>query len=57
MTGPFEEHTLEDFERVLGVNLWGVIHGCRVFLPHLRRVDEAHIDNVSSVFGIVGVAS
>ncbi|MFU8804735.1 MAG: SDR family NAD(P)-dependent oxidoreductase [Bradymonadaceae bacterium] len=56
VTASFDDHSLDDFERVLGVNLFGVIHGCHVFLPHLRQVDEAHIVNVSSVFGIVGVA-
>ncbi|MBA2665034.1 MAG: SDR family NAD(P)-dependent oxidoreductase [Bradymonadaceae bacterium] len=56
VTGRFEEHTSEDFERVMGVNFGGVLNGCRVFLPHLRRADEAHLVNISSVFGIVGVA-
>jgi NAD(P)-dependent dehydrogenase (short-subunit alcohol dehydrogenase family) len=38
-----------DFEWVLGVNLWGVIHGIRAFLPHLRLQDEGHIVNTASV--------
>jgi NAD(P)-dependent dehydrogenase (short-subunit alcohol dehydrogenase family) len=38
-----------DFEWVLGVNLWGVIHGIRAFLPHLRIQDEGHIVNTASV--------
>ena len=50
----FEDHSLEDFEWLMGINFWGVIYGCKFFLPHLRRVDEAHIVNVSSVFGFVG---
>ncbi len=56
VTASFEDHTAEDFRRVIDVNLWGVINGCRAFLPHLRDADEAHIVNVSSVFGFVGVA-
>ncbi len=56
ITAPFEDHSLEDFKRTFDVNLWGVIHGCKAFLPYLRRVDEAHIVNISSAFGIVGVA-
>lgn len=56
ITASFEEHSRRDFERTFAVNLWGVIHGCQAFLPHLRRVDEAHIVNISSLFGIVGVA-
>ena len=30
----------EDFERVLDVNLWGVVHGTKAFLPHLDRVER-----------------
>lgn len=50
----FEEHTFEDFEWLLGINLWGVIYGCKLFLPMLARADEAHIVNISSIFGVVG---
>jgi hypothetical protein len=32
---------------ILGVNLWGVIHGCHVFLTLPRRQDERHIVNTS----------
>jgi NAD(P)-dependent dehydrogenase (short-subunit alcohol dehydrogenase family) len=41
-----------DFEWVLGVNLWGVIHGIRAFLPHLTRQGEGHIVNTASVSGL-----
>ena len=56
VTASFEDHTLDDFRRVLDVNLRGVIHGCHFFLPYLKKVDQAHIVNISSAFGIVGVA-
>jgi len=49
----FEEHSIEDLEWILGVNLWGVIYGCKFFLPHLKAADEGHIVNLSSVFGII----
>lgn len=52
---PFDEQTLEDWDWLLGINLWGVIHGCHFFLPHLMAAEAAHIVNISSVFGIVGV--
>jgi short-subunit dehydrogenase len=55
VTGTFEEQSLEDLEWIIGINLWGVIHGCKFFLPELRRADEAHIVNVSSMFGFIGV--
>ena len=51
----FEDHTLDDFEWLLGINLWGVIYGCRLFLPMLKRADEGHIVNISSIFGVVGM--
>lgn len=50
-----EELRWEDFDWLVGVNFWGVVHGCRFFLPHLRRVDEAHIVNVSSMFAFGGL--
>jgi NAD(P)-dependent dehydrogenase (short-subunit alcohol dehydrogenase family) len=46
---PLRELPLRDFEWVLGVNLWGVIHGLHAFLPHLRLQDEGHIVNTASV--------
>lgn len=50
-----QDHSIEDFEWIVGINLWGVIYGCKFFLPHLQRSDDAYIVNLSSVFGLVGV--
>jgi short-subunit dehydrogenase len=55
VTGPFEEQSIDDWRWIVGVNLWGVVHGCKFFLPHLRKNREAHIVNLSSTFGIVGM--
>ena len=55
VTAPFGEHSLEDFEWIVGINFWGVVYGCKFFLPYLKQQDEAHIVNISSVFGLVGV--
>jgi len=55
VVGRFEEHTAEDFDRVMRVNLGGVVNGCRAFLPQLREAEEAHLVNLSSVFGIVAI--
>src|SRR5215831_2482088 len=38
---------------VLGVNLWGVIHGIRAFLPVLTAQDEGHIVNTASMAGLI----
>ncbi|HEX3595910.1 MAG TPA: SDR family NAD(P)-dependent oxidoreductase [Polyangiaceae bacterium] len=51
----FETQSLDDFEWLMGVNFWGVVHGCKLFLPALLAADEGHIVNLSSVFGILGV--
>jgi NAD(P)-dependent dehydrogenase (short-subunit alcohol dehydrogenase family) len=42
---------------VLGVNLWGIIHGVRTFVPILLKQDqEAHIVNTASVAGLIAGA-
>lgn len=51
----FEDHTLEDLDWIVGVNFWGVVHGCKFFLPLLRREEEAHIVNLSSLAGFLGL--
>ena len=43
---------LADWEWILGVNLWGVIHGVRTFLPLLQDQGEGHIVNTASVAGL-----
>lgn len=49
----FADHSWDDLDWIFGIDLWGVIHGCKVFLPHLLRADEAHIVNVSSMAAFV----
>jgi NAD(P)-dependent dehydrogenase (short-subunit alcohol dehydrogenase family) len=51
--GMMQELTTDDWQWVLGVNLWGVIHGIRVFLPILLQQDEAHMVNTASMAGLV----
>ena len=51
---PIWEHTLADWEWVLGVNLWGVVHGIRAFVPRmLTQETECHIVNTASILGLV----
>jgi NAD(P)-dependent dehydrogenase (short-subunit alcohol dehydrogenase family) len=48
--GPSWQAPLSDYEFVLGVNLWGVIHGIRTFVPILlERGEEGHIVNTASM--------
>jgi short-subunit dehydrogenase len=51
----FATHTLADWDRIVGINWWGVLHGCHFFLPALRAADEAHIVNLSSMTGLLGI--
>ncbi len=51
--GTFEQISIEDFEWLMGINFWGVVYGCKVFLPILKKESSAHIVNISSVFGLI----
>ncbi len=50
------EIPLEVWRWVMGVNFWGVLYGCRVFLPLLRQQPEGHIVNTASVAALCGEA-
>ena len=47
-----EDVSYDDLKWLMGINLWGVIYGCKEFLPYLKQQNEAHIVNISSVNGI-----
>ena len=51
------EVPLEDFERLVNINMWGVIHHTKAFLEVLVSRHEAAIANTSSVFGLMGIPS
>jgi NAD(P)-dependent dehydrogenase (short-subunit alcohol dehydrogenase family) len=51
--GALWELPLADWEWVLGVNTWGVIHGMRAFLPILVQQPEAHVVNTASLAGTI----
>jgi len=50
-----EEHTDEDWERIVGVNYLAVIYGCKAFIPHLKKQPRGHIINTSSMAGFAGM--
>src|SRR3954452_2484194 len=54
----FEHQTLADWQWVLGVNLWGVIHGVHTFVPIMRKQPTpAHVVNTASIAGLLsGIA-
>ncbi|HKA88293.1 MAG TPA: SDR family NAD(P)-dependent oxidoreductase [Haliangiales bacterium] len=43
---------IADWEWLIGVNLWGVVHGCHAFVPRLRARRAGHILNVASCAGL-----
>lgn len=47
------EASVGDWQWILGVNLWGVIHGVRSFVPRLMERNEGHVVNTASVAGII----
>ncbi|MHA2287287.1 MAG: SDR family NAD(P)-dependent oxidoreductase [Promethearchaeota archaeon] len=54
MAGFLWDCTLTDFNWVIGVNLWGVIHGIRTFIPiMLKQNNECHIVNTASMSGLI----
>ena len=48
----FADHSIDDAEWLLQINLMGVLYGCKFFLPELLKAERGHIVNLSSMFGI-----
>jgi NAD(P)-dependent dehydrogenase (short-subunit alcohol dehydrogenase family) len=57
LTGSFLEQRLADWEWMVGVHLWGLVHGLRTFLPILLAQDEGHVVNTASIAGVLGFAA
>jgi NAD(P)-dependent dehydrogenase (short-subunit alcohol dehydrogenase family) len=56
VSGPLVESKPRDWEWVVGVNLLGVAHGVRAFVPHIRAGGEGgHVVNTASVVGLAGM--
>jgi short-subunit dehydrogenase len=49
------DQSIEELERIIGVNCWGVLYGCKIFMPYLEKEDEGHIINLSSMLAFVGL--
>lgn len=50
-----ENMNYDDFEWVMNINFWGVVHGTKAFLPYLKKAGSGHIINISSVFGLIAM--
>jgi NAD(P)-dependent dehydrogenase (short-subunit alcohol dehydrogenase family) len=53
ISAPVWETTVADWQWTLGVNLWGVIHGIRAFVPRLIAQESGHIVNAASIAGLI----
>lgn len=51
--GPLWDVSVNDWKWILGVNLWGVVHGIRAFVPVLIEQGEGHVVNTASVAGLI----
>lgn len=50
------EYSVDDWRWLLDVNLWGVIHGIRSFVPRMRTRNAGHVVNTASVAGLISPA-
>lgn len=55
VSGDFEQMTYADFDWIVGVNLNGVVHGTKEFLPHLIASGNGALVNISSLFGLISI--
>ena len=52
-----DQGSYADYEKTFDTNVWGVLYGCKEFLPYLKQRPQAWLVNVSSGAGLVGVAN
>jgi len=51
----FSTHSLADWDRIIGINLWGVIYGCHFFEESLGVAKDSHVVNLSSMSSFLGL--
>jgi short-subunit dehydrogenase len=56
LLGQFDEFDQTQMTWLMDINFWGVVRGTRAFLTHLQSRPQAHIVNISSIFGIIAPA-
>jgi NADP-dependent 3-hydroxy acid dehydrogenase YdfG len=57
LAGDLNDLDYDDIDWILGINLNGVLHGTKEFLPHLIASGDGHVVNLSSLFGLVSMPS
>jgi short-subunit dehydrogenase len=55
MAGDFNDTPIDEFEKLININLWGVIRMTKAFYPYFIQQNQGHIVNISSIFGFGGM--
>jgi NADP-dependent 3-hydroxy acid dehydrogenase YdfG len=55
LAGDVEDLEYADMDWIIGIDLWGVVHGTKEFLPHLIASGDGHLVTMSSLFGLVSM--
>jgi NADP-dependent 3-hydroxy acid dehydrogenase YdfG len=55
LVAPIDRASTADAQWLMNINFWGVVHGCRAFLPQLRSRPEAVLVNISSIFAMISM--
>ncbi|EGD41141.1 SDR family NAD(P)-dependent oxidoreductase [Nocardioides sp. WG-D5] len=55
LSGRVNDLDWDDIDWIMGIDWWGVVHGTKLFLPALIESGDAHIVNISSLFGLVSM--
>lgn len=55
LSGRVNDLDWDDIDWIIGIDWWGVVHGTKFFLPALIESGDAHIVNISSLFGLVSM--
>lgn len=53
VAGPFDEISMDDWNWIVDINMWGVIYGCQAFVPRMRKRGRGYILNVASAAGLL----
>jgi NADP-dependent 3-hydroxy acid dehydrogenase YdfG len=55
LNGRVNDLEWDDIDWIIGIDFWGVVHGTKLFLPALIESGDAHVVNISSLFGLVSM--
>lgn len=50
-----EESSVQEMERIMNINFWGMVYGTKAFLPQLKKQERTSLVNISSIAGLISV--